>query len=54
MERSKKERKKERKMSCLRWDLNLRHSALRTELLPTELPRQPSWQGPNRTSHTPV
>ena len=39
MER-KKERKKERKtneanekMSCLRWDLNPRHSALRTDAL---------------------
>ena len=25
-----------------------------TDALPTELPRQLSWQGPNQTSHTPV
>ena len=35
------------------------HSALCTldsgqMLLPTELPRQPTWLGPNQTSHTPV
>ena len=55
------ERKKERKTpeamenkSCLRWDSNPRHSVLRTDALPTELPRQLSWQGPNQTSHTPV
>ena len=33
--------------SCLRWDLNPRHTVLQTHALPTELPRQPSWQGPN-------
>ena len=56
------ERKKERHLrqwkneneSCLRWDSNPRHSVLQTDALPTELPRQPSWQGPNQTSHTPV
>ena len=58
----KKERKKERHLrqwkngneSCLRWDSNPRHSVLRTDALPTELPRQLSWQDPNQTSHTPV
>ena len=40
--------------SCLRWDSNPRHSVLRTDALPTELPRQLSWQGPNQTSHMPV
>ena len=56
----KKERKKERHLrqwkneSCLRWDLNPRHSVFQTDALPTELPRQLSWQGPNQTSHTPV
>ena len=53
------ERKKERHLrqwkneneSCLKWDSNPRH---RTDALPTELPRQLSWQGPNQTSHTPV
>ena len=61
----KKERKKERHLrlirqwkneneSCLKWDSNPRHSVLRTDALPTELPRQLSWQGPNQTSHTPV
>ena len=40
--------------SCLRWDSNPRHSVLRTDALPTELPRYLSWQGPNHTSHTPV
>ena len=60
----KKERKKERKRhlrqrkkeneSCLRWDSNPQHSVLRTDALPTELPRQLSWQGPNQTSHMPV
>ena len=33
--------------SCLRWDLNPRHSVFQTDALPTELPRQPSWQGSN-------
>ena len=50
-------RKKERNLrqwkneneSCLRWDSNPRHSVLQTDALPTELPRQPSWQGPNQT-----
>ena len=32
------------------WDSNPRQSVLHA--LPTELPRQPSWQGPNQTSHT--
>ena len=58
----KKERKKERHLrqwkneneSCLRWDSNPRHSVLRTDALPTELPRQLSWQGSNQTSHMPV
>ena len=44
----KKERKKERHLrqwkkaneSCLRWDSNPQHSVLRTDALPTELPRQ--------------
>ena len=42
--------------SCLRWDSNPQHSVLQTDALPTELhvPRQPSWQGQNQTSHTPV
>ena len=56
------ERKKERHLrqwkneneSCLRWDSNPRHSVLQTDALPTELPRQLSWQGPNQTSHMPV
>ena len=49
-----KERKKERKQwqmkneSCLRWDSNPRHAVLQTDALPTKLPRQPSWQGPNQ------
>ena len=30
--------------SCLRWDSNPRHSVLQTDALPTELPRQLSWQ----------
>ena len=34
--------------SCLRWDSNPRHTVLQTDALPTELPRQPSWQGPNQ------
>ena len=45
------ERKKEKHLrqwkneneSCLRWDLNPRHSVLQTDALPTELPRQLSW-----------
>ena len=57
-----KERKKERHLrqwkneneSCLRWDMNPRQSVLQKDALPTELPRQLSWQGPNQTSHTPV
>ena len=36
-----------RKLSCLGWDSNSRQSAL-----PTELPRQLSWLGPNLTSHS--
>ena len=40
--------------SCLRWDSNPRHSVLQTDALPTECPRQLSWQGPNQTSYTPV
>ena len=61
--KARKKRKKERKTheameneneSCLRWDSNPRHSVLQTDALPTELPRQPSWQGPNQASHTPV
>ena len=45
------------KMSCLRWDSNPRHSILytlysRQSALPTELPRQLSWLGPNLTSHS--
>ena len=32
--------------SCLRWDSNPQHTVLQTDALPTELPRQPSWQGP--------
>ena len=56
------ERKKERHLrqwkneneSYLRWDSNPRHSVLQTDALPTEHPRQPSWQGPNQTSHMPV
>ena len=36
--------------SCLRWDSNPRHSVLRTDALPTELPRQLSWQGLNQIS----
>ena len=40
--------------SCLRWDSNPRYSVLQTDALPTELPRQPSWQGRNQTSHTPA
>ena len=52
----KEERKKERhlrqwkneKESCLRWDSNPQHSVLWTDALPTELPRQLSWQGPNQ------
>ena len=34
--------------SCLRWDSNPRHTVLQTDALPTELPRQPSRQGPNQ------
>ena len=56
------ERKKERHLrqwkneneSCLRWDWNAQHSVLQTDALPTELSRQPSWQGSNQASHTPV
>ena len=41
------------KMSCLRWDSNPRHSIYsRQSALPTELPRQLSWLGPNLTSHS--
>ena len=35
-----------RKMSCLRWDSNPRHSTLQTERSTTELPWQLSWLGP--------
>ena len=35
-------------LSCLRWDSNPRHSVLQTDALPTELPRQLSWQGLNQ------
>ena len=62
VERPKERKKKERHLmhwqneneSCLRWDSNPRHSVFQTDALPTELPRQPSWQGPNQTSHTPI
>ena len=37
------------KMSCLGWDSNPRHS--RQSALPTELPRQLSWLGPNLNVH---
>ena len=60
MER-KKERKKERKtpdanekMKNELPQVGFEPTTLCTPLLPTELPRQPSWQGPNRTSHAPV
>ena len=39
-----------RKIICLGWDSNPRHS--RQSALPTELPRQLSWLGPNLTSHS--
>ena len=41
-----------RKMSCLGWDSNPRHSTLCLECSTTELPRQLSWLGPNVTSHS--
>ena len=37
------------KMSCLRWDSS---PYSRQSALPTELPRQLSWLGPNLTSHS--
>ena len=43
------------KMSCLRWDSNpqtLYTLYSRQSALPTELPRQLSWLGPNLTSHS--
>ena len=40
-----------RKMSCLGWDSNPRLYS-RQSALPTELPRQLSWLGPNLTSHS--
>ena len=40
------------KMSCLRWDSNPRPLYSRQSALPTELPRQLSWLGPNLTSHS--
>ena len=47
-ERHLRQWKNEKNESCLRWDLNPRHTVLQTDALPTELPRQPSWQGPNQ------
>ena len=35
----------QRKMSCLRWNSNPRHTAHCADDLPTELPRQLSWAG---------
>ena len=40
----------QRKMSCLRWDSNPRHSAL-ADALPNELPRQLIWLGCTCISH---
>ena len=34
-----------KRMSCLRRDSNLRHSAYQADTLPTEPPRQLSWAG---------
>ena len=30
------------------------YDTLKTDALPTELPKQPSWKGLNQTSHMPV
>ena len=40
------------KMSYLRWDSNPDTLYSRQSALPTELPRQLSWLGPNLTSHS--
>ena len=41
-----------RKMSCLGWDSNPRHSILWIERSTTELPRQLNWLGQNLTAHS--
>ena len=55
----KKERKTSEAMKKWKWVASggiWTHDVLHSEqmLLPTELPRQPSWPGPNLTSHTPM